>query len=138
MHKESMLYCEDPSLTIQSFAEGTKIENIMAAYENTGLWSDKPLNPLVSISDDVCIYDDFRSVQEALLGARASFDALDYDVRKRVGFNPQNLLAFIDDPANREECIKLGIFHVPVTPPAVTEPSVSAGALTPLVPPITV
>ena len=52
---------------------------------------------------------DYQSSMDKIIKAQDAFLTLPSDVRKRFGNDPQAFLAYMDDPANMEESIKLGL-----------------------------
>lgn len=64
-------------------------------------------------------YGDFTSItsyQDArnrILACEATFFTLPAEVRKRFENNPQAVLDFLEDPANKDEAIKLGLIERP-------------------------
>lgn len=103
----------------QSFADECNINNIMSKYQRTGL-----IDHVAKVQGS---YGDFTSVQDYQLSlnqvieAQDAFDELPSSVRKRFGNNPAELMAFLSDPDNREEAVKLGLVEPP--PPKPKEPA---------------
>lgn len=104
----------------QSFKEECNINTIMAKYKSTGL--------ITHVKDVQGAYGDFTSVQDYQLSlnqvieAQAAFDLLPAAVRKRFGNQPTQLMAFLDDPANRDEAVKLGLVEPAPLPPQPEAP----------------
>lgn len=68
---------------------------------------------------------DFHSAQNQILAAEATFFALPAELRERFNNDPHEVLAFINDEANEEEAIRLGLLD---RPPGVPEEGVTASA----------
>lgn len=120
------------SMTKQSFAEESEINNIMAKYAKTGLiehvknhggYSDMP-GPL-----------DYQEALQLTIEAQISFDELPAIVRKEFDNDPFKFLAFVENPENVERMAELGLLNpveddVPPegepSPAAASEPAPSA------------
>lgn len=55
--------------------------------------------------------DDFKLMMDTTLAARDKFMTLPSDIRQRFENNPEQLLRFMEDPANRGEAITLGLIR---------------------------
>lgn len=114
---------DKPSRTRQTEKDSSDINNIMRKYEKTG-----QLDQLRSKNPS---YGDFSSIpdyQEGLntvLRAQSQFNSLPARIRRRFDNDPKRLLAFVADPANREEMVTLGLIKGPhrAEPPASDRPS---------------
>lgn len=95
-----------PGMTQGQFKDECDIKRIVGRYQRTGVLPQfKPGGR----------YGDFSEVGDYMeaLGrvelARAAFASLSSDVRKRFRNDPGELVAFLQDPANRDEAVKLGL-----------------------------
>lgn len=101
--------------TKQEFADECDINKIMARYEKTGV--------IDHVNFRAAAYGDFSSVatyhdaMNVVVAADAAFAALDARTRDRFGNDPVQMLKFLEDPANREEAIALGLVNPPAVPP---------------------
>lgn len=97
----------DPGATKQSFKRECTISEMVAKARRTGV--------LPYVQDKPGLYGDFSKVptyQEALnvvLRAEEQFGGLDAAVRDRFANDPVRFLAFMEDPKNVEEAIRLGL-----------------------------
>lgn len=106
-----------PGRTKQSHRDECDINKIVAKYVRTGEYSH--------IAKSVPRYGDFSQIatyQEALdqvNSAERAFMELPAAVRTRVGNRPAAFIAFLEDPSNDEEAIKLGlkVANIVPTPP---------------------
>lgn len=102
----------EPSRTKQADLEACDINNIMARYAATGVIdhfaSGQPLY------GDFSEIEDYQTSLEKVMSAEERFNSLPSELRKKFDYNPQNMIDFIMDEANREECIKLGFINKPV------------------------
>lgn len=110
-----------PSQTLQSDLQATLIPNIFQAHG-------------VSFETRTPMFGDFStapmSLQDAynrILEAQAGFADLPSNVRARFGNDPMQMIAFLNDPANRVEAEKLGLVNTHVSPAAHAAPAVQAG-----------
>lgn len=123
------LYCDDKSLTQQHFAEECDINEILRRSAVSGV---------LPVNDRQPMYGDFTSVPKSLTEAfglikqaNDLFMALPWQARERFGNNPERMIAFLNDPQNREEAVKLGLVKaIDVGTPAGT-PTASAEGKTP-------
>ncbi|WNK14274.1 MAG: internal scaffolding protein [Microvirus sp.] len=115
-------------LTIQSFKTECDINHIMAQYQATGIIDH--LNRLPPQWGDAPDYD-FHTAENLLLEARDKFNALPSQVRERFGNQPANMMAFLQDEANRTEGEQLGLLaprlpiqvEAPTPPPSPAKPA---------------
>lgn len=98
------------SRTKQSFKEETDINQIMARFQKTGMLEF--VNKHEPQYGDVTAID-FQTSMESVAKSREMFADLPSKVRDRFNNDPAELLEFLDDPANRDEAVLLGL----ATPP---------------------
>lgn len=116
---ETGLVCEDPSRTVQDGKEDADINVIMERFARTGQF--KPPANLPQYGDFTSVTD-FQSALNMVLAAEDGFMQLPAGIRSRFHNDPAALLAYLDDDANREEAIKLGILAKPAeVPPLVKQ-----------------
>ena len=105
--KETSLRCLDKSLAQQNFAAECEINGIIKRFEKTGM--------LTHVSDKVAQFGDFTGIPDYqaslnFIGkANDLFMSLSAELRDRFNNDPASLLAFVSDPRNRAEGVKLGI-----------------------------
>lgn len=104
--------------TKQSFKAECDINNIMARYQRTGVldFLAKHEGRYADVSGL-----DFQTAQDLIVGAKAMFMDLPAKVRSKFENDPGKFLAFMDDPENTQEAIRLGLAKAPVgdtVPPA--------------------
>lgn len=73
---------------------------------------------------DVSAVPDFRAARDAVIAAQAKFMALPAIVRRRFGNDPAEFLDFMQNPANADEALSLGLIK-PVSQNAASTPSSS-------------
>lgn len=119
--KPFALYCDDVSLTKQSFKSECDI-NVIIRRARSGA-DVSHVNARVPIYADVSDVPDYRSALDVINRANGLFMSLDADVRLYFGNDPSRFVDFVSDPKNREESIRLGLAKAPepekVVPKAV-------------------
>lgn len=102
-------------MTDPSFEAECDVNNIVKRYVSTGLW---PQNVRPGFWEDVTnMPEDLMAVHARLREAERSFMLLPSGVRSRFGNDPLQLLLFLEDPANAEEAVALGLFAKKAAPP---------------------
>lgn len=118
------LTCPEPSRTKQSFAEECDFNNVMNKWAQSGLIPN--LNTREPIYADVSHMTDYHSSLELIRSAQEQFYSLPSHLRDRFNNDPAQLLAFIQNDANYDEAIKLGL--VPQRKPVVDEAPITQGS----------
>ena len=109
------LHPYDPvSLTVASQAEDNDLNVLMKRFGITG---KMPENPRVPMYGDFTEITDYRSALDAIRQANENFAEFPADVRARFNNDPQQLLEFMENPANRAEGERLGLLKVVHNPP---------------------
>ena len=103
---------EEPTLTQQQFKEQCDINNIIKNYHQTG---ELPLSKKVGQFLDVSNVQDYQTSLQTVFEAQQAFDALPSKIRSRFENDPNQLIAFIEDDANHEEALKLGLLSPTAT-----------------------
>ncbi|QXP07938.1 MAG: internal scaffolding protein [Arizlama microvirus] len=120
--KHKGLECPEPTLTQQHFANEVDINTIVERYQKTGLLVDptKINESRRAIYGDFTNSADFFEAQNQIIKANEAFLTLPPKLRLRFENNPGNLIDFLDDPANINEAIVLGLVENPniAVPPA--------------------
>lgn len=119
----------DRGMTVQSDKKEADINNIVSRIMKTG-----QLPPTVRgqpfYGDDLSIFGDYQDCWMKVREANELFASYPADVRRRFDNDPAKMLMFLDDPANLDEAVKLGI--VQKAPVPEQEPPVpAAGAPAP-------
>lgn len=119
----------EPTLTQQQFKEQCDINNIIKQYTLTG---ELPLSKKVGQFLDVSNVQDYQTALNTVFEAQQAFDNLPSKIRSRFENDPNQLIAFIEDDANHEEALTLGLLSNTATsktqtqtqtPTATTQPS---------------
>lgn len=99
---------EEPTLAQQQFKDECDINNIIKNYSQTGVL---PVSKKVGAFLDVSNVADYQTSLQTVYEAQKAFDALPSNIRSRFENDPNQLLAFIEDDANRDEALKLGLLE---------------------------
>ena len=95
-------------MTKQEFVAECDINNIIKQYSATGqlkhISARAAQGQYMDLPDDL----DFQTSLEIVRQAQEAFATLPSSTRARFENDPQNFLAFLSDPANQDEAIKLG------------------------------
>lgn len=120
---ESKIDCsKEPSKTQQQFAEDCDINQIVAKYAQGNLFDPvNVMDPSNALYGDFSNIEDYHSMMTRLVGAQEAFEGLPIHLKKRFEQDPGKLIAFLNNPNNREEAERLGL--VEKTPPPVQQQS---------------
>lgn len=99
----------DPSMTKQSFVAECDINNIVRDFTQHGMIQH--INERAAMGAFVDLPDtmDYQQALEIARQAQTAFDQLPAKVRARFDNDPTEFLAFMQDPANQDEAIELGL-----------------------------
>lgn len=114
----SGLECKDPTLTQQHMADECDINKILEKFGVTG---QLPVSNVSPQYGDFSGVTDYHSALNQIANMESDFMALPAALRVRFGHDPAELLAFLENPQNREEAIQLGLIDgQPVAEPVVS------------------
>lgn len=105
-YKRSGIVFNEPSMCQQQFKSECDIHSILDHYKVTGVLPERQDQPMYG---DFSSVSSFMDAQEVVLNAKAQFESLPSELRKRFGNDPAEFLAFVSDEANLEESYRLGI-----------------------------
>jgi len=124
------------SLTQQHFKDESDINVLMSRYQQTGILEGR--DPATARYIDVTEFQslDFQSAQNLIRSAHEQFLMLPSSLRSFFSNDPGKFLAFMEDPANAQEAIKMGLARDPLTPASTVplgtaNPSVSSAVKLP-------
>ena len=101
---------EEEGMTQQHFAKECDINEIVRRF---GLTGELPENLKMPVSGDFTGVSDFQTAMNIVRQAEEEFLRVPAEVRARFANDPGRLMAFLDDPANRDEAVKLGLVNAP-------------------------
>lgn len=102
----SGLFCDDESLTRQSFLEESDINTIVRRF---GLSGQLPTDVRMPRYEDFSEVFDFHSALNAVAAARESFDTMPAAVRSRFQNDPGAFVDFCLAERNRDEATRMGL-----------------------------
>lgn len=124
-----------PTLAQSQFLESCDVKNIIAKCKRVGIPLSNVQRTNGFFADLSMAPDDLRSALDISIKARDSFEQLPAKVKERFGFDPSRLLDFVQDSANRDEAIRLGLIDTPPVVPSVKVDDSSVQTASPAVSP---
>lgn len=100
------LYCSDKSLAVQSAVEESDINTIVRRFGLTGQLPSEVAMP--RFEDFENVYD-YKSCMDMVAEAKNAFMRFPAVVRARFVNDPNELIQFIENPANYKEAVELGV-----------------------------
>lgn len=116
---------KEESLTKQSHKEECDINNIVKAFSLTGQITHLNERAAAGVYADLPDQVDYQEALNTVIQGEVAFASLPSSIRERFSNDPAEFLAFMANPDNQEEMIKLGL-AVDKRPPPSTEPVVSS------------
>lgn len=107
------------SMTQQQFKNECDIRWLLKRYRETGT----PLPVPTGSFEDVSTVADFQTHMNAVARTKEYFDSLPATTRARFANDPMQLVAFLNDDANRAEAVKLGLLEASKVESATPLPS---------------
>lgn len=95
------------SLTQQQFKDECDIRNILVRFRQTG--ELPPFTTGEAVFADVSTVPEFQDAMNTIARTTEYFESLPSRVRARFNNNPSEYVAFMNDPSNYEEGVKLGL-----------------------------
>lgn len=92
--------------TEQQHKDKVDVNNIVKKYQAGGPW---PVSGKQGVYADLTSITDYQDMLESVRFAQNAFESLPAQIRDRFQNDPENMLAFLQNPANKEEAIKLGL-----------------------------
>lgn len=94
----------------QQFRDECDINTIVTRFGITG---ELPNGVNMPVSGDFTGVVDFQSAMNLIRQSQEAFYELPADIRERFANDPARVIAFLDNPNNRDEAVKLGIVASP-------------------------
>jgi len=117
--QETGLACQDPSLAQQHMKDECDINVIVERFGVTGSLPVKSIEPSYG---DFSGVSDYHTALNKIKAAEAEFMALPAKLRAKFDHDPNALLNFLENEANRDEAIELGLIDgEPVVRPIVSD-----------------
>lgn len=114
-----------PGRTKQSFKDECDINIIMARYEQSGVLEHINQNGPRYL--DVSAFD-YQDAMLTVAAANSLFEELPARLRDKFGNDPAQLLAFVHDPKNLDESVKMGFIDPTKLPPPKESPKPAQNA----------
>ncbi len=122
-HRFDKTFPEGQGRTHQSGNDDADINTIMQHYRTTGFITNIKLG--TPVYEDFSNAEDYYASLNKVRKASDLFNSLPARVRAKVNNDPAQLINFVEDPANAEELIKLGLVEPvsdkPVAPASTVE-----------------
>jgi len=116
--QETGLACQDPSLAQQHMKDECDINVLVERFGVTGQLPVKAIEPSYG---DFSGVSDYHTALNKIKAAEAEFMALPAKLRAKFDHDPNALLNFLENEANRDEAIELGLIDgEPVAQPIVS------------------
>jgi len=108
----SGLVCEEPTRAQQHHKDECDINVILERFGKTG---QVPVNAISGSYGDFSGVHDYHTALNTLIAAESEFEALPANIRKQFANEPARLIDFLNDPANKDQAIELGLVNRPIT-----------------------
>lgn len=108
---ETGLFCMDPTLAQQQFAEESDINTIVNNFLRYGELPDESSRP--QFGDFTQYPKNYHEALNLVLAAQEAFDALPARIRSRFDNDAGKYVDFFSDPKNQAEAIELGLAVAP-------------------------
>lgn len=105
---------KEPSMTKEAPANEVDINTIMDRYLRTGVLPE----PRPAQYGDATAVPSYEEAMNIVNQGREAFEALPSKIRERFANDPGQFLAFVNDEANYDEAVKLGLVAKKETAPA--------------------
>lgn len=112
------------SMTRQSEMASCDIHNILKQFSQTGFEQLVREKAAQGQFADLTSLPDYQEALNVVLDAQAAFAALPSQIRDRFRNDPEHFIEFLQDPANQDEAIRLGLAtdtRTPEPPPTRVE-----------------
>lgn len=113
--QESGLVCPEDTKTKQSFKEQSDINTIVNTFMKTGVMPESVSMPRYGDFSEAM---DYQTALNLVMQAEDAFMELPAQLRARFENDPGQLLAFLEDDANRAEAEALGLVQAKAIEPA--------------------
>lgn len=112
-----------PDRTKQQFVEQCDINRIVKQFTKTGQFTHLSANLAKGTYTDLPDSIEFQDSMNLVIQAEQAFASLPSKTRSRFGNDPAEFLAFMSDPSNQDEAIKLGLATDNRPPPEPKSPN---------------
>lgn len=118
--KSGLDFSDSPTLTEQHHKDALDPNKIIDNVIRTGSFEHLNIERFGTFADATTA-STFFEAQMAFRRGQEAFENLPVDIRNRFNNSPEQLLQFLENPANRDESVKLGFLKPNIAPesPAV-------------------
>ena len=102
----SGLITPEQTLAKQEFKDECDINNVMMQYARTG---ELPYATSKPSFGDFRSSQTYQEMQNTLIAAQNAFKTLPASIRKEFNNDPSQVIDFLNDPANKDKAIELGL-----------------------------
>lgn len=117
-----------PTKTKQEFKAESDINNILNRYSATGILPDTRRGDPLYIDTTAPELSDFQLAHNLVVGTNERFASLPAKIRDRFANDPVQMLLFLNNDANREEAVTLGLIKPDTYKSASAPPSEAQAA----------
>lgn len=96
------------SMTVQSLANETNINTIVARIAKTGIMPQNPLERAAQFGDFTRITN-FHDAQNVIANAQSEFAQLPAKIRAEFENDPAKMIAFLEDDKNLDKAVEMGL-----------------------------
>lgn len=104
---------EKPTRTKQSFKNDCDINVVVNHYQRHGIINHVARGS--GVYGDFSTVEDYQSSLNRVMNAQEMFGALPSKIRSRFANDPAELIGFLENPANLDEAVELGLVVRPRT-----------------------
>lgn len=115
----------EDTMTHQSFRDECDVNRIVSSFERTGVLPTTSGTPMYGDFDNAYSY---KEAFDLVCRAQESFMELPAQLRARFENDPAQFLDFVNDPANMDEAVRLGLAQRPSESVLGGTPSPSEGS----------
>jgi len=105
--ESTSLFCPEPTLTQQQFADEADINTIVNKFLRTGEMPDEVSRP--QFGDFTQTVNNYQDALNLVLAADEAFNSLPAAIRTRFDNDPAKYVEFFENPKNADEAIELGL-----------------------------
>lgn len=114
--KQAVQFKGTESKTVQHYRDGTQVDSILKKYatmgvdsNNAGLFRQGVARMPYGMENP--LHFDYQGQLNAIVKVNSYFESLPSRMRDQFGHDPANMLKFMADPKNADECRKMGLFE---------------------------
>lgn len=114
--------CSGPSKTEQTHKDRVNIVKIMKKANRIGMMPNMERIQTARYGDFTGA-NDYQSIMNRVIQANNQFEMLPSEIREKFMNSPAKLIEFLNNPANMDEAVKLGLRKAPIAPEPASTPA---------------